>query len=155
MTMKEGDYVNSLIKVANDMVDVTEAKASPEEVLAALQEIIAQLETIANAIPAQEDPQAQAPADPALQQEVAQLREKVAKRDRDDIAVKYASLFEDSLRVSKTEEVLKSDKDNAYWLAKIDAINEFTQSTEQSHVKTAKSFSFQKMAKRDGELYIL
>lgn len=153
--MKEGDFVNSLIKVANDMVDVTEQKASPEEVLAALQEIISQLESIANTIPAEvQDEKSQPPVDQALQQEVAQLREKVAKREREDVAAQYASLFEESIRAAKADEVLKSDKDNAYWLAKIDAINEYAKSTEQP-VHQAKSFSYQKVAKQDNGLYIL
>lgn len=155
--MKEGDFVNSLIKVANDMVDVTEQKASPEEVLAALQEIISQLESLAGTIPAetpQEAAPAQAEAPEALQQEVAQLREKVAKREREDIAQKYASLFDESLKTAKADEVLKSDKDNAYWLAKIDAISEYANTTEQP-VHQAKSFSYQKVAKQDGGLYIL
>ena len=155
--MKEGDFVNSLIKVANDMVDVTEQKASPEEVLASLQEIISQLETVAEAIPAESvaTPQYEsAVSDESLQQEVAQLKFKLAQREREELAGKYAGLFDESQHTAKTEEVLKSEKDNSYWLAKIENINEYTKSTTNGQTFQAKSFSYQKVAKQDS-LYIL
>lgn len=157
--MKEGDFVNSLIKVANDMVDVTEQKASPEDVLNALQEIISQLEQVAGSIPAEQAPvdEEEAPQDgtiEGLKTEVAQLREKIAKKEREDIAIQYASLFNESQLTAKTDEVLKSDKGNNYWLAKIDGINEYAKSTDVlSH--QAKSFSYQRVAKQGSDMYII
>ncbi len=154
--MKEGDFVNSLIKVANDMVDVTEQKSSPEEVLAALQSIISELESVAQSIPAEDAaPKEAVPQedDSGIKAELAQLKEKVARREREDLAVQYASLFEDSLKSAKTDEVIKSDKDNGYWLAKIESIAEYTKTTPQS--RQAQSFSYQKVAKQDSGLWIL
>ena len=156
--MKEGDFVNSLIKVANDMVDVTEQKASPEDVLNALQEIISQLEQVAGSIPAEQAPvEEEAPQDgtiDGLKTEVAQLRAKIAEKERADIAIQYAGLFNESQHTAKTDEVLKSDKSNNYWLAKIDGINEYAKSTDvQSH--QAKSFSYQRVAKQGSDMYII
>lgn len=154
--MKEGDFVNSLIKVANDMVDVTEQKASPEDVLSALQEIISQLEAVAESIPAEQAPveQPEEQGVEGLKTEVAQLKAKIAEKEREEIATQYASLFSESQHTAKADEVIKSDKSNAYWLAKIDGINEYAKSTEvQSH--QAKSFSYQKVAKQGSDMYII
>ena len=162
-------YVDSLVKIANDMVDMTNEqateKASPEEVLQGLEGVISALEQIASSIPAEQTPteepqpeQSQGPLQAKLNesnQKIAELTKIVESQQREKLADEYSELFDSSLKTAKYDEVLKSEKTIDQITTELNAIKTFADTVGNS--KTASSFQpYTKVAKSNSErLYIL
>lgn len=173
-----------LTKVANEMLDVAQApapedgagSAGPQEVVDALDVIVDQLEEVQAAIPAEpsaeEGPGVEAPVDepvaeepvpeeePKLAKQVRELTAQLERVELEKVAKTYGELFgEPKVQQAKYEEVLSSGKDSKYWVAKIEAISEFTEiaGVQNNSYQTAKNVSSwvmprTKVAKQSSEL---
>lgn len=164
---KSRTILASLTKVANDLVDVAAAApapsdgagtAGPQEVVDALEVVIDEIAAISQAIPAEpsggsleeesydapvEDPSVEAPVEeeePRLAKQVRELTARLAAKDREEIATKYAELFvEPKVQQAKYDEVLTSKDSNSIWSAKIDSIEQYKQHEGASSQQTAKA----------------
>jgi hypothetical protein len=168
------DTVDSLVKIAQDMVDMTnehaQEKASPEEVLQGLEAVISQLQAIAAAVPAEnaetpgEQPpvEAQGPLAAKLaesQTKIAELETKLNANERKVIAEERASLYPDPIKAAKLDEVLKSEKTNEQLKVETDAIREFSEINETSQKSGKSNSGFQSYTKtakqNEARLFIL
>lgn len=162
-TAKES--IDSLLKIANDMVNLqdeaAEQKASPEDVLEALNAVISQLTAVAEALPVSESPEAQGAEPEGPNPQVAQLQaqldevtQKLARKEKEELASKYAELFDEKEHATRFDEVMKSDKPAEIWTAKIEALEEVRGQLPQSQF--AKNFSYTKVAKQNSsELFTI
>ena len=156
--------VDSLLKIAQDMSDMTEqhaqAKATPEQVLEGLSAVISELQAITESLPVQgapeQAPPQEAPVAPEesesekkiakLTSELEELRQKEAKREREEIATKIAELYPESEQQSKFDSLMKSEVDVTVLKAKLEALSDFSETaTKQAKVNT---FSYTKTAKQ-------
>lgn len=168
------ETVNSLVKIAQDMVDMTnehaQEKASPEDVLQGLEGVIAALTEIASSIPAEQTPEeapaqspeapTQGPLEAKLKEsnvKIAELTEKINAQERKVLAEERADLYPDSIKTAKFDEVLNSEKTNEQIKVETDAIREFNEvnETSQKSGKTTGFTSYTKVAKQNERLYIL
>jgi len=153
--------INSLLKIAQDMTDMVApeegapAKASPEQVLEAISAVVSELEGIMNSLPVQDQPPTDAPVDTPtedpkvakLEKELAELREKDAKRERALIASKIAELYPESERDAKIKELTESKEEISILQAKLEALSEFSEKAATQTAKRTNTFSYQKSAK--------
>lgn len=157
--------VNSLVKVANSMIDSVEGqesqKLSPEEALQAIEEIISQLEQVADGIPAESAPQEQEPVEataPApeekpvapdprvaqLEKEVAVLKAQSEEKDRNIILEKIASFYTDGDEKFKS---IKEAKESIPVLtARLETLTELTGKNGSTRVAQTGTVSYQKFA---------
>ena len=159
------ETVNSLVKVANTMIDSIEGqesqKLSPEEALAGVEEAISLLEQIAEGIPAESAPQEQEPAatpeqavtppgekpDPRiakLQQQVATLTAQAQAKDRNIILEKIASFYTEG---DKKFEAIKQAKESIPVLtARLETLTELAGSGVSRTAQTS-TITMQRFAK--------
>src|SRR2546425_11016636 len=119
------DTINGLVKVAENLVDNVEKPQSvgPDEAYEALEGIISQLESLAQAIPAQggntpdvspAKPNPQAIPNPqtaqitALESTVKSLKAALDSKERSEIAEETASYFNPVDQSKKFDEIMKS-----------------------------------------------
>jgi len=170
-----------LTKIANEQLEVAAApedvesagSAGPQEVVDALEVIVSELEQVQEAIPAEpsvgEEPSVEAPVDepvseepveeeePKLAKQVRELTAQLEKVELEKVAQQYGDLFEDySTKQAKYEEVLASNEKPSFWVAKIEAIEQYKQNEGASSYKPAKTQSSwiqprTKVAKQAGE----
>jgi len=174
-----------LVKIAQDQLDTAQGQAQgsagPQEVVDALTQVIDELQSVANAIPAepsgQEEapPGNEAPAEAApeekplgakidekdvkikeLTAKVDILNSHIAKEQLAKVAEEYAKTLSNDTRSqqAKYDEIMKSDKPSDYWEARLDAINEFSSANNVNtqFAKPAKSESFYRVAKQSNNL---
>lgn len=153
--------VNSLVKVAEQMIDSVEGqesqKLSPEEALQAIEQIISELEQVASGIPAEgqpsEDvPPVEAPETPdprvaQLEKEVAQLKAQSEQKDREILAEKIAQFY-DKDSSKKFEEIKSSKEPIAVLQARLETLTELADGKVATHIAQKSGFiSLQKTAK--------
>jgi len=171
-----------LVKIAQDQLDTAngqaQGSAGPQEVVDALVQVIDELQSVADAIPAepsrQQNPEAEAPAEEPeekplcakvdekdvvikeLTAKVEALNSHIAKEQLAKVAEEYAKTISNDTRKqqAKYEEIMKSEKDASYWSARLEAINEYTQANNVNtqFLKPAKNESFYRVAKQGNNL---
>ena len=179
------DIHAKLVKIAQDQLDnasgQAQGTAGPQEVVDALTQVIDELQTVANAIPAEpsqneEQPGAEvAPvaAEPEekplgakvdekdvkikeLTAKVELLNSHIAKEQLAKVAEEYAKTISNDTRnqQAKYDEIMKGDKSSDYWTARLEAINEFTEANNVNtqFSKPAKTESFYRVAKQGRQL---
>src|SRR5438445_6609203 len=145
MTNSIRDAINSLVKVANEMVDVATApqneKAGPDEVLQALEGIISKLEQVAASIPAESAEKVEAKPEVAaqpdtqkyskqiekLEETVKDLNSKLDLKEREEVAENIVSYFEPSKQAKKYDEIMKSKDSLASLKTKLESYKEIAQ----------------------------
>ena len=183
---------SKLVKIAQDQLDTAngqaQGSAGPQEVVDALVQVIDELQSVADAIPAQPTNNEQAPpgdASPSAGEEppaeedekrrpmgakvdekdlkineltakVEVLNSHIAKEQLAKVAEEYARVLSNDTRKqqAKFDEIVKSDKPADYWSARLEAINEFTETNNVStqFAKPAKTESFYRVAKQSNNL---
>ncbi len=91
--------------------------------------------------------------DAKLKSRIAQLEQKLASKEREELATEFAKEFSNDTKVqqAKYQEILKSKDNIATLNAKLDAIEEFKNSNNvQTYQKPAKTFSAYRYAKKAG-----
>lgn len=172
---------SKLVKIAQDQLDTAngqaQGSAGPQEVVDALVQVIDELQSVADAIPAEPSQQEEAPMAPAedaeekplgakidekdtqikeLTAKVEALNSHIAKEQLKVVAEEYARTLSNDTgsQQAKYDEIMKSDKPADYWTARLDAINEFseTNNVNTQFAKPAKSESFYRVAKQSNNL---
>jgi len=179
------DIHAKLVKIAQDQLDnasgQAQGTAGPQEVVDALTQVIDELQTVANAIPAepsQNEEQPGAEAAPVatepeekplgakvdekdvkikeLTAKVELLNSHIAKEQLAKVAEEYAKTISNDTRnqQAKYDEIMKGDKSSDYWTARLEAINEFTEANNVNtqFSKPAKTESFYRVAKQGRQL---
>ena len=136
--------------------------AGPQEVVDAIEVVIDELEQISEAVPAepaggeevvdpnQVKPEVEQPTEPIPKQipeedpkhakQVKELTARLEAKDREELASKYAELFDEpKIQKAKYDEVISSKEENSIWTAKIDSIEQYKQNEGASTTKYAKA----------------
>lgn len=166
-----------LTKIAEGMLDQAAASpdaqsagtAGPQEVVDALDVIVDQLEQVQAAIPAEpttqepmaaESPEPSPEEEPKLAKLTAELKlaqEKLDRIELEKVAERFAELHDEpKVQQAKYDEVINSKEKPAYWIAKIEAIEQFKQNEGASSYKPAQTQTSwlkprSKVAKQSGE----
>lgn len=155
-----------MTKVAEDLVDQAQAMpaapeaagtAGPQEVVDALAQVVQDITSISEAIPA--EPSAQEPGleepsapvaepipeeeEPKLAKQVRELTAQLEKIELEKVAKTFAELHEEpKVQQAKYDEVLSSNESPKYWIAKIEAIEQYKQNEGvQSTYRPAKQMT--------------